>query len=160
MARESETTAGRRAVEYLTRDLRRGLSQRAATAARGRVTFNFHQPDDGYQRMLSALQPGSYIQPHMHHRPAKSESFIVLAGEIGFFQFDAAGKIIAARRLGPVCDAVGVDLEPGVWHCLTATQPDTIIFEGKNGPYDPATDKVFASWAPAEGAAGAAEYLQ
>jgi hypothetical protein len=46
------------------------------------------------------------------------------------------------------------------WHCILALTRDCVIFEGKNGPYDPATDKEFAAWAPAEGDAGATEYMR
>ena len=37
--------------------------------------------------------------------------------------------------------------------------PDTVIFEVKPGPYDAATDKEFAPWAPPEGDPRAHAYL-
>ena len=146
-------------VEYITRDLLQRLCARAASAARARTNHNFHELDDTYQRMLNVVQPGSYVRPHRHHDPPKSESFIVLQGEIGFLRFTADGTVTEARRLGPAREAAGVDLQPDVWHAFLALAPDTVVFEGKNGPYDPATDKEFAPWAPEEGAAEAAAYL-
>ena len=89
---------------------------------------------------------------------SKGESFIVLQGEIAFFRFDDDGAVLECKRLGPDASAVGVDLVPGVWHAFLATKPDTVVFEGKNGPYDPATDKQFPAWAPPEGSPEASEY--
>ena len=55
---------------------------------RGRIIFPFHKsPDDTLQRMLNILQPGSYIRPHMHNNPPKSESIIVLNGSICYITF-------------------------------------------------------------------------
>jgi len=54
---------------------------------------------------------------------------------------------------------VGVDVAPGVWHTTTALTDTAICFEVKPGPYDAATDKEFAPWAPREGDPAAAAYL-
>lgn len=150
----------RNPVEYVTRDLLAHLCARAARAGRGRTNHNFHEFEDPYQRMLNVVQPGSYVRPHRHHAPPKSESFIVLQGEIGFLRFDGGGRVTEARRLGPAREALGVDLGPDVWHCFLALAPNTVVFEGKNGPYDPATDKQFAPWAPEEGSPEASAYLE
>ena len=47
----------------------------------------------------------------------------------------------------------------GVWHGVLALDPDTVILEIKRGPYDN-SDKVFAEWAPAEGAEGSEEFYR
>jgi len=38
--------------------------------------------------------------------------------------------------------------------------PHAVCYEVKPGPYDAATDKEFAPWAPREGDPGALEYLR
>ncbi len=149
----------RERVVYISGDLLRRLCREAGASPRGRTNMNFHELDDTYQRFLNVIQPGSYIQPHRHAAPPKSESFIVLQGQIGFFRFDEDGHVVQAVRLGPDVDALGVDVRPGVWHTFLALRPDTVVFEGKNGPYDPHTDKAFAPWAPAEHDPAAAEYM-
>ena len=151
-------TPRREPVEIITAGTIRDLARAAREHPRGRVNLNFHAPEDPYQRLLNAVQPGSYIRPHRHRAVAKSESFVVLAGEIGLFWFDDAGSVLGARRLGPEREARAVDLAPGVWHSFLALRPDTVVFEAKNGPYDPATDKEFAAWAPAEGDPAAGAY--
>lgn len=152
-------SGAREPIVPISRELFRRLCREAGASPRGRTNLNLHEPDDTYQRFLNVIQPGSYIQPHRHAAPPKSESFIVLQGRIGFFQFDEDGHLIQAVRLGPDAEVIGVDVRPGVWHTFFALQPDTVVFEGKNGPYDPHTDKTFAPWAPGENDPGAAEYM-
>ena len=41
---------------------------------------------------------------------------------------------------------------------LVALEKGSLIYEVKDGPYDPSDDKFFASWAPAEGDAGTENY--
>lgn len=151
---------GRPEVVYVTRELLDRLCLRAAQAPRGRTNHNFHDYADGYQRLLNVVQPGSYIRPHRHRDPGKSESFVVLQGAIAFFRFDDEGKILEARRLEPRGELRAVDLAPGVWHCFLALERDTVVFEGKNGPYDPDRDKEFPAWAPPEGDPGAEAYME
>jgi len=149
-----------RAVRFVTAGMLDRLSEKAARLSRGRTNHNFHELDDPYQRMLNVIEPGSYVRPHRHRQPPKSESFVVVRGEIAFFVFDDAGTVLEARCVGPQTGTPLVDLRPGVWHALAALRPGTVLFEGKNGPYDPRTDKEFAPWAPAEGEPGAGEYLR
>jgi cupin fold WbuC family metalloprotein len=44
----------------------------------------------------------------------------------------------------------GVDLPPGIWHTILPRTPRVVCFEVKPGPWQAATDKEFAPWAPAE----------
>ena len=56
-------------------------------------------------------------------------------------------------------DAVGVDIQPGVWHTIAVLSDHVVCFEVKPGPYSVATDKDFAPWAPREGDPRAGAYL-
>ena len=55
--------------------------------------------------------------------------------------------------------ARGIDLRPGLWHSIAALTPVAVCYEVKPGPWDPATDKEFAPWAPEEGSDAASQYL-
>ena len=128
---------------------------------RGRECHLFHgSREDPSQRMLNALQPGTYIRPHRHHPPAGSESLVVLRGAVGVVVFEDDGTVRdeALAVLGPRRVTLGIDLRAGVWHTVAALETDTVFFEAKAGPYDPAATD-FAPWAPAEGSPEAAEYL-
>lgn len=141
------------------------LMQRAVEASREsprrRVIQPFHKAaSDPLHRMLNAVQPDSYIRPHRHLDPPKSEAWIVLRGHLVFFTFDEAGEITQSIELAHNGPRFGVDLSPGVFHTFAVLEPDTVIFEVKTGPYVETTDKAFASWAPPEGDPQVPAYMQ
>ena len=147
------------AVQLIDTALLDATLARALTAPRGRVNHNFH-PDmaSNPHRFLNAWTRGSYAAPHRHLAVPKPESFLVLRGELALFVFDDAGGITEKHILGR--DGVlGIDLAPGLWHTVAALSETAICFEVKAGPYDVATDKEFAPWAPREGDPAAAAYL-
>jgi len=109
--------------------------------------------------MFNAVQPDSYIPPHRHLHPPKAESWVVLRGALAFFTFDDQGAIIECLEIRAGGPIFGVDLEPGVYHTFFALEPDTVVYEVKDGPYSPTTDKAFPEWAPAEGTPEARAYL-
>jgi cupin fold WbuC family metalloprotein len=127
---------------------------------RKRIILPFHKNGDAsLQRMLNAIQPGSYIRPH-RHAPDRAESIIVISGAILFITFNEGGEVESALRLKAGSPQFGVDMEGGIWHCFMATEPDTVLFEVKPGPYNAGTDKEFAPWAPEECSPEAKTYLE
>jgi cupin fold WbuC family metalloprotein len=127
---------------------------------RRRVIAPFHRdPAELLHRMLNAVQPDSYVRPHRHLDPPKAEAWVVLRGALLFFTFHDDGSVRERRLLRAAGPAFGVDLVPGVYHSFIALEPDTVIYEVKNGPYRAHDDKAFAPWAPAEGSAQAQTYM-
>jgi cupin fold WbuC family metalloprotein len=147
------------AVQLIDEALLDATLARALTSPRGRINHNFH-PDlaSNPHRFLNAWTRGSYAAPHRHLAVPKPESFIVLRGELALFVFDDAGAVIERHILGRN-GIMGIDLAPGLWHTVTALTETAVCFEVKAGPYDAATDKEFAPWAPLEGDPAAAAYL-
>jgi cupin fold WbuC family metalloprotein len=147
------------AVQLIDDALMDATLTRAAASPRGRINHNFH-PDmaSNPHRFLNAWTRGSYAAPHRHLQVPKPESFIVLRGELALFVFDDRGEVTDRFVLGRN-GVWGIDLAPGLWHTVTALTETAVCFEVKAGPYDAATDKEFAPWAPGEGEPGAAEYL-
>lgn len=123
----------------------------ALTSPRKRSNHNFHELSEVYQRFLNVLTRGTYVQPHRHKQDPKPETFIALKGELGFLLFDDSGNITESFRISSEGPNYGIDLQPGVWHSLVCLTDVCVCFEGKSGPYNPNTDKEFASFAPAEG---------
>jgi cupin fold WbuC family metalloprotein len=147
--------------QWITTALIAALRQRAASAPRLRTNHNFHSgPADNPQRFLNVMMRGTYCQPHRHVTPPKAESWILLEGSVRFFTFDDTGAITSVRELAANSPTFGIDLAAGEWHTLCVTSACAVIFEVKPGPWDPATDKDFAAWAPPEGAPEVAGYLQ
>jgi cupin fold WbuC family metalloprotein len=156
------TQSPHRAAVSINLELIQRKASDARRSRRRREIHVFHAGDaDPLQRMLNAIQPGSYIQPHRHLEPPKSEAVVVLQGMLGYMSFAAAGTPDEETflLLDPERGAYGCDIRPGVWHTIFALAPDTVIFEVKPGPYHPASDKDFAPWAPAEHEEQAAAYL-
>lgn len=144
----------------LSRSLVDTVSDASRTSPRRRIILPFHKSEaELLHRMLNVIQPDSYVRPHRHLEPPKAEAWIVLRGALAFFTFEEDGRLRDCLSLEAGGEHFGVDLAPGIFHSLVALAPDTVIYEVKNGPYAPANDKSFASWAPAESTPEATSYL-
>lgn len=147
-------------MQLITRDLIEKVLEQAKRSPRRRMNYNFHSgPEDNPHRFLNVLVEGTYVRPHRHLDPPKAESFLVLEGQVAMFLFDDQGKVTSREVLGPPQGAIGIDIEPGVWHTLGVLTPHAVCFEVKPGPYAPQSDKEFAPWAPKEGDPAASAYL-
>ncbi len=145
-------------IQLLDANLFSELIERAKRSPRLRVNHNFHRSlEENPHRFLNVMARGTYIAPHRHLDPPKSESFLILAGEIVFFTFDDAGRVVTATRIGR--DPIGIDIQSGTWHTLAVLSDHAVCFEVKPGPYSAANDKDFAPWAPREGERGVETYL-
>lgn len=149
-------------LQLITDSLFDKVAALAGASPRLRMNHNFHSgPADNPHRFLNVLLLGTYIPPHRHSSPPKPESFLVLEGMADVLLFDDGGAVTARYRLGaesPEGRLWGVDISPGVWHTILPRTSRVICFEVKPGPWVAASDKEFASWAPAENDPAAAEY--
>lgn len=123
----------------------------AKLSPRLRMNHNFHELSDVVQKMLNAIEPDSYIRPHRHITPERSEMFLVLTGRGAVIIFDNDGGIKEVYKLEVGQDILGIDIYPGVWHTVLALETGTVFMEVKEGPYVAISDKDFAPWAPAPG---------
>ncbi len=137
------------------------VSGEARVSARLRKNYNFHtEYSDPLQRLLNAMEPLSYVQPHKHEDPDKREAFLVLRGRVVVLEFDESGHITGHMLLDPATGSFGAEISERTYHMIIAIDPGTIVYEVKDGPYSPIDDKNFAAWAPKEGEAGAVDYLK
>lgn len=128
------------------------LSDEAASSKRKRKNYNFHkEPQARIQRMLNAMEPGTYVRPHKHEDPDKLEVFFCIKGRIAVIEWTEQGEIIRIEILDPLLGNYGVEVPARTWHSLVSLEAGSVAWEVKDGPYDPADDKHFAPWAPAEG---------
>lgn len=128
------------------------LSDEAASSKRKRKNYNFHkEPEARIQRMLNAMEPGTYVRPHKHEDPDKLEVFFCIKGRIAVIEWTDQGEIIRIEILDPLLGNYGVEVPARTWHSLVSLEAGSVAWEVKDGPYDPADDKHFAPWAPAEG---------
>jgi cupin fold WbuC family metalloprotein len=143
----------------ITQHLLDDLLAQAARSERRRVPYNFHELDEPVQRMLNAIVPGSYITPHKHENPDKVELIAILTGKAAMLHYTEGGEIAEIFILEPDGPVRGVDIPPRTYHNFVALAP-CVVLEIIQGPYQAATHKQFAAWAPKEGTPEAAAYLQ
>jgi cupin fold WbuC family metalloprotein len=148
-------------MKKITQDMLERTSEEAKALPRKRKHCNIHESySDPVQRLLNAIEPGTYIRPHRHKRPDKTELFLALRGRAVAVQFDDTGKVVDHMAIGEGENGIGVEFPPGSWHTFLSLKSGTVLFEVKNGPFIENTDKNFAKWAPAEGAKEAPEFIK
>ena len=108
---------------------------------------------DPVQRLLIALNPGTYIPPQRH--PLQWELQLLMFGRIRTFTFDENGHVCEILELSESTLRL-VQVPAGTWHALVVLEPRTLMFEVKPGPYQRGE---CASWAPQEEAPDSAEMI-
>jgi len=125
------------------------LASSAELSPRARAHLNLHSDyAEPCQRLLNAIQPGSYISPHRHVGDHADECMIALKGRLALLTFTDGGGIESVTIFGPDTDCVGLEVAAGEWHTVVALESNSVIFETKSGPFDPTQAKAPAPWAP------------
>ena len=136
--------------QYIDSELMARVADEARLSPRLRMNYNFHSStNEPVNRLINVMHRGSYLPVHRHLSPDRCESSVIVRGRIGILFYDDEGNITSKREVGPACDCVGFDIEPGVWHGLVVLEDDTVVFEIKQGPYAPITPENLAPWSPA-----------
>ena len=123
-------------MKIIDRILLEKVSSQAKASERLRMNYNFHGSlEDKCHRMLNAVEPGTQVPIHRH--PTKDESFVVLRGKVKETTYNDDGSVIDSVVLCQEEGRYGVDIKKGVWHNLESMEPDSVIFECKEGPFVP-----------------------
>ena len=127
------------------------LTQRAKESPRLRMNLDLrNSSEDGSQRMLNALEPGTVLPIHRHR--TTSEVVVMLRGRAVQYLYDEQGRetdavLLAAGALdgeGVPGAVPGMTIAKGQWHKLVALESGTVIFEAKDGAFVPlAADDVW-----------------
>ncbi len=124
-------------------------TQKAKQSQRLRMNFNFHEDlNDPVNRLINAMEPGTYLRPHRHINPDKDEAFLILRGKVAVFIFDENGNITQQLILDPLQGVYGADIKAGVWHGLLVLETGSVLYEAKPGPYVAVSPENFAPWSP------------
>lgn len=147
-------------AEFISRQMLDRLSLEAKQSPRLRKNYNFHSSDEAVcHRLLNAMEPDSYIQPHKHLDINKEETMVVVRGKIGLIIFNYDGTIKEKVLLEPTGNIMMVNIPPGVFHTLIALEEGSVFFESKAGPFRPLSDDERAPWAPRENDKSVIDYL-
>lgn len=110
------------------------VSEQAKNSPRLRINYNFHQSlDEKCHRFLNAIEPGTEVPIHKH--PTKDETFVILRGKVRVTTHKDDGSIIEDVVLCPEEGKYGVNIPKDVWHTIEALEPNSVIFETKEGPF-------------------------
>lgn len=118
-----------------------GLTDQAKKNSRLRQAMDLRNtPEDGSQRMLNALEPGTGMPIHRHH--GSSETVVVLRGRIKWLFFDDNDNLNPNEPTEEVIlDANGeqriLNIERDRWHSLVCLESGSVLFECKDGAYHP-----------------------
>ena len=112
------------------------LSAQAKEHPRLRQAFDLRTtPNDSSQRILNAVEPGTILPIHRHR--GSTETIIVLRGKVVQHYYDDNGNKTASYELAPNSAQVGMSVPIGQWHALESLEEGSVIFECKDGAYQP-----------------------
>lgn len=127
------------------------LSRVARQSPRLRKNFNMHPHlESTVQRLFNAMEPGTYVRPHRHARPNGWEMMLIVRGRFDILLFDEAGKLTHRHKLGEKSHLTAAEIPAFTWHSVISLESGTVMFEVKEGPYQPVSPSDFAPWAPGE----------
>lgn len=109
------------------------LFAQAAASERKRMNYDLRtSPNDGSQRMLNALLPGTEVAIHRH--PLSNENVLLLCGKLVEVIYDDEGNETARHLLDPAVGNFGCVVPAGAWHTVEVLEP-SVIYEAKDGRY-------------------------
>lgn len=118
----------------INKQLLDNLTAQAKASPRLRMNYDLrNSSEDGSQRMLNALEPGTVMPIHRHHQ--SSETVICLRGHFEELFYDEEGNLTETVDMVP--GGVVVNIEKDRWHSLRCLESGTVLFEAKDGPYHP-----------------------
>ena len=107
------------------------LFDKAVASERKRMHCDLRtSPNDGSQRMLNALLPGSIVPIHRH--PKSNENVLLLCGKLVEVIYDADGNETERIHLDPSVGNFGCVVPAGAWHSVEVLEP-SVIYEAKAG---------------------------
>ena len=117
----------------IDKELIERLFAEAAVNPRLRMNYDLrNSSEDGSQRMLNALIPGTQLPIHRHTK--SSESVVVICGAMDEIFYDENGRETERIHLNPALGNYGCQIPKGVWHTVEVLEP-TLIIEAKDGRY-------------------------
>jgi len=121
----------------ITQSILDELTMQAKASPRLRMNMDLRNgPEDGSQRMLNAIEPGSPLPIHRHKYT--SETVVCLRGRFVEEFYDELERICTdAIELTPGGSNFLVNVPAGQWHTVRALESGSVLLEMKDGKYEP-----------------------
>jgi len=128
----------------INKELFEELFAKAEATDRKRINYDLRtSPNDGGQRMLNAMLPGTEVPVHRH--PMSNENVIVLVGRLVEILYDEEGKEKDRILLDPAIGNYGFIVPKGAWHTVEVLTP-CVIYEAKDGKYGEDGSETFEEY--------------
>ncbi len=116
------------------------LSAKAKASPRLRMNLDLRNSEnDGSQRMLNAIEPGSPERIHRHQHT--SETVVCLRGKVVEEFYDELERICTdSIVLTPNGPNVAINIPAGQWHSIRAVESGSVVLAVKDGKYEPLSD--------------------
>ena len=140
-------------IQLIGDNLLAELYKQSSSSERLRQAYDLRTtPEDGSQRMLNALQPGTKVSIHRHLNSAETNICIEGCLDVIFYEElptvefggpvhdgeravdETAFQEVARFRLCPLEKQYGIQIPKMAWHTIEVYEPST-IFEAKDGAY-------------------------
>lgn len=108
----------------------------AAAKASPRLRMNYdlrNSAEDGSQRMLNAIEPGTVMPIHRHR--SSSETVVCVRGHFEEYLYDDLGALVETVDMVPGGNVLNVPA--GQWHSLRSMESGTVLLECKDGKWEP-----------------------
>lgn len=121
----------------ITQQILDQLTEEAKMSPRLRMNYDLrNSAEDGSQRMLNAIEPGSPLPIHRHKDT--TETVVCLRGRLVEEYYDELERRCTdAIELSPNGPVVALNIPAGQWHTVRALESGTVILEVKDGHYEP-----------------------
>lgn len=117
----------------INKELLDSLFIKAEASERKRMNYDLRtSANDGGQRMLNALIPGTEVPIHRH--PRSNETVILLSGRLIEVLYDEKGNETERIHLDPSVGNFGCVVPANVWHTVEVLEP-SVIYDAKDGKY-------------------------
>ena len=116
------------------------LTEQAKASPRLRMNLDLRtSSNDSSQRMLNALEPGTQVPVHRHSK--STETVVMLRGRGIQYYFNDNGEVTDEIMLDASGPCRMMSVEVGQWHSLKSLESGTVIYESKDGAYEPLSDE-------------------
>ena len=121
----------------ITQALLDKLTAQAKASPRLRMNMDLRNgPEDGSQRMLNAIEPGSPLPIHRHKYT--SETIVCVRGRVVEEFYDELDRVCTdAIELTPGGPNFLINIPAGQWHTVRSLESGSVLLEMKDGKWEP-----------------------
>lgn len=121
---------------FIDKEVLDALVEEAKKSPRLRMNKDMRtSSDDQSQRMLNALEPRTKVPIHRHKKT--TETVAVLRGKVCQKYYDDNGILIREDIIEASSPCSFYVVPKRMWHTTECLESGTIIFESKDGAYEP-----------------------